>query len=418
VIGAFPTNNSYTSLDVVKRWNFIAQELEKYDISCSFSSDGDPRLLAGMKSLTDFGKSVHLDEVNVDVVCDINSKHKCIQDPIHLTNKLKNRLFDSANDIEIGGYPASINHVRILVETKGLKDQHKLNASDINSNDKTRDKMNAESTRKICTTEVIKLIEDNVIGSNGTVAYLQVMRAIYNAFIELDVNPLDRLYYGYFAISFMRIWRNNIPQTEKNNFITANVWTSLELNFTYLLDLVMNGKGHFTVIYNSQSCEELFRTLRSLSSFGLTEINFTVLECFEKINRVRKIQDISFDLKDIFKLRENQDKKSDKSHAKNVPIYEPCVAECKRVLEEAFKYAKAVCKKLKMKILEPCNPQHYLRKSAPTATSIQSPEINDYNLDINDMNILKIKNTFILDVESGKLFYLCILYMEPLINNL
>ena len=79
----------------------------------------------------------------------------------------------------------------------------------------------------------------------------------------------------------------------------------MEINYAFILNSVMKGVGHFAIIWNLQTCEELFRTLRSLTSSGLTEINFSILEALEMINRVKLIQNIAFDLRDEFQLTEN-----------------------------------------------------------------------------------------------------------------
>lgn len=401
VIGAFPTNNSYSSIDVINRWNFITRELDSFGITCSFSSDADPRLLGAMKSVTSFGDPSFLDNLDLKVMCDINSKMKCIQDPIHLTNNLKNRLYDGANDLQIGDFLATINHIQILVNLPNVsKDQHKLTYTDVNATDKSRDKMNSESTKKICTEAVINLLEQNVVGSEGTVAYLKLIRAIYNSFIELETSPLDRLYYGYLAVSFVRIWRNNISGNMKDNFITNSVWTSIEMNFVYLLELVMKGEGHLIVIWNSQTCEELFRTLRSLSTFGLTQINFTMLEAFEKINRVRKIQDIAFDLREAFMLVENEKLKSDRSYRHRVPSSEPSSLECQRVLKIAREDAQRICTILGMKNIEECPPEKYL-KSLDYHFQQQGHSSSE-EIEEASSGIIQIKNLKILDERSGK----------------
>lgn len=400
VIGAFPTNNSYTSSNVIDRWNYITAELEEFGISCVFSSDGDPRLLGAMKMLTGFGKLYSFDELNLSLICDIDAKSKCMQDSIHLTNKLKNRLFDSANDLEIGEFLATINHIRILMDNTS-KDLHKLANSDINANDSSRDKMNSESTRKICTNEVIELVENNVVGSSGTVAYLRMIRAIYNAFIELEISSIDRLYFGYYAICFIRIWRNNVSGNANDNFITNNVWTSIEINFVYLLDLVLKGDGHMSIIWNSQTCEELFRTLRSLSTYGLTEINFTLLEALEKINRVRQIQDLSYDLRDTFVLIENEKMKSDKSFKHKVPVYKPNITECKTALEKAKSDVELLCRQLKMQTIEECSPEIFLKSTI--LNTRQEVRGNDYETaSFDTSNIIQVKNLLILDEESGE----------------
>lgn len=199
----------------------------------------------------------------------------------------------------------------------------------------------------------------------------------------------------------MRIWRNNISGSVSDSFITNGVWTSMEMNFVYLLELVLKGKGHLCVIWNSQTCEELFRTLRSLSTFGLTQINFTMLEAFEKLNRVRKIQDISFDLRNKLELVENEKLKSDKSFKQRVPRYHPSLLECKRILKLANEEAQAMCKNLGMEKIEECSPEKFLKGldfNYNQKGNTSSKEIEEASAS----NILEIKNLKIVDEKSGK----------------
>ncbi|KAL7046017.1 hypothetical protein ACKWTF_002443 [Chironomus riparius] len=200
----------------------------------------------------------------------------------------------------------------MLVNHKDIsKNDHCLTISDVDSNDSTRDKMNTQSTRKICSSNIIDLLRCKISGSEGTCAYLQLILSIYKAYIEKETDPLNRLYHAYYAVSFIRRWRTDLDNKSCGDFLTSNVWTCVELNFVFLLSLILKGLGHIMIIWNSQPCEELFRTWRSLSSFGLTEINFSSLEVLEKINRIQILHDIAFDLRENFVLPENEKIKSD-----------------------------------------------------------------------------------------------------------
>jgi len=323
-----------------------------------------------------------------------------MQDNIHLANKLKNRLFDSANNLEIGDFCATINHVRMILDDSNYtSNDHLLNSSDVNTNDSTRDKMNFESTKKICTDEVINILSENIEGSQGTVAYIKIIRSILKAYIDVDVDPITRLYHAYFAVSFVRRWKSDLDyDVNENNFVTSNIWTCMELNFASLLNLVLKGQGDMVLIWNSQSCEELFRSLRSISSFGLTEINFNLLEGLEKINRVHKIQVLSHELKNIFQLPENLKKKSDRS-VLNIKVEQPSREDCKMVLEKASNDALELCKRLKMKKYSECDPSKYLNSTQTSRrkTNVLSNIEND-----EDTSIVKVKNMFFVDDDSGK----------------
>lgn len=400
VLGAFATDNSYTSADVVNRWNYIFNQLKSVGITARFASDGDPRLLGAMKALTNFGTKVTIDELNVSVICNQDSNIKCMQDSIHLANKLKNRLYDTAIDLKIGNYYATVNHLKMLIDSQDLsRSDHMLTYTDVNAGDTTHDKMNFDSTKKICTENIINLLQKFVEGSNGTVFYLRIIQSVFKAYIDPSTPLRLRLYFAFFSVSCIRRWRNSVDKGSSDSFVTTNVWTSLELNFAAILNLILNGQGHLSLIWNSQTCEELFRTLRSLTSSGLTEINFTLLEALEKMNRVKKIQQIAYDLREDFVLTENIKIKSDQSYFSSVSSANLSIEECREVLEEASNDAKKECESIGMKNVNEADPKIFLkpiRISTCHNSSIQTDESDDEST-----SIAKVQNFTFVDETSG-----------------
>jgi hypothetical protein len=351
-----------------------------------------------MKALTSFGEMREIENLNVSIICDLHSSFPCMQDAIHLSNKLKNRLYDTANDLEMGKSFATINHLKILVENVS-KDKHFLTHTDVSGSDQSRDKMNFDSTRKIAKDAVIDLLQEHVKGSEGTVSYLKLIRSVIRAYIDVDTPPLIRLFNAYYGVSFVRRWRNDIQGAAFDNFVTSNIWTCMELNFSFLLDLVLKGNSHLILIWNSQTCEELFRSLRSLTSFGLTEINFTLLEALEKINRVKKIHDIAFELRDTFELSENVKKKSDILLQNSIVENKPSIEACREILNEASQEAEEECKLLKMTNFSEVNPQKYLKKvrlTKPQEQSMNNTECEEQN------DVTKIKDIWFVEEYSGK----------------
>lgn len=395
-------------------------EFKKFELTAVFSTDGYPSLLAGMKGLTNFGRKFYHYNLVVPLMCDINSKHKCMQDSIHLLNKFKTRLMDTSNCLVLGDYVANMSFLRILLNNPHIsKNDHLLNNSDIGTFDSSKDKMNSRSTEKICEQFVIDLLKEHVEGSQGTAAYLQIMRNIHNAFINPTITPLERLYNAFFSLVFTRVWRENTKNGDSTNFITNNIWACLEINCAFLYDLVKSGNGHLVIVWNSQACEELFRTIRSMASHNLTQINFNMLEFLEKINRFEKVQSLSFELRDIFNLEENIKMKSDSSTV-NVPKYHPTLGECHDIISKAKEDALKLCEELKMKKLRECDPELFFRDSPTEPEDIEEHLINatgsglaqptEVTLEGNiqfvsqsGKSIIKIKNLFFLDEESGKL---------------
>jgi hypothetical protein len=422
ILAIYPTDNSFTGGDVKNRWKFFKNEMEKEDLIPLFSTDAFSSFLMAMKSVTSFGKQFFHQGLSVPLFCDISTAMKVMQDPPHFLNKFRNQLIERL--LKIGAKLASINHLKILVNNENIsKNDHLLNKSDIGTHDQSADKMNAKSTEKICSQKVIELLKQHVVGSEGTAAYLQIMRYLFDAFLEPTSTPLDRLYKAFVALIFIRVWRNNLEKKDSDFFITTQLWTCLELNCAFLYDLVVNGNGHLILVWNSQTCEETFRTLRSMTTHNLTQINFNLLEAFQKINRIEKIQELSHDLRDTFILEENLKLKSDVQSQLKIPISSPTLEECHFAISKAEKDAILICKNLQMKKLFPCNPEQYMKqKKSKNARQVHQEDDGDDdeeeqedleipepitldgnvdNLTYAEKKILKVKNLHFLDEISG-----------------
>jgi hypothetical protein len=306
------------------------------------------------------------------------------------------------------------------------KNDHMLNNADIGTYDTTADKMNAKSTAKICSQNVIDLLSEHVLGSEGTCAYLQLMRYLHDAFIEPSTSSLDRLYKAFYGLIFVRVWRNNLQKNESCFFISNQLWTCLELNVAFLYYLVKKGLGHLILVWSSQPCEEMFRTLRSLTSHNLTQINFNFLEAMQKLNRIEKIQEVAFELKDEFILEENLKLKSDVVKKHNISISHPTIHECHSEISRAYDDVIKTCEGLNMKKLFPCNPDKFLKKPPkrnlvnPSENVDESLSSNDEdddedfndevetveledveNIEVNERKIIKAKNIYFLDEDSS-----------------
>lgn len=384
IIAVFPTDNRYTTQIVISRWNEFKKLFKKHDINIRMSSDADPRLLGAMKKMSSFGKTYNIRGLCMPLLCDIDSDVKSLSDPFHLLNNFKNRMYDLTGKLKVGKFYVSMNFLKIMVNNPNVsKNDHLLSNQDIGTFDTTKDKMNTTSTRKICEPQVIELLKV-VPGSEGTVAYLQIMRAIYDAFIDPEKNDMERLYSGFWALSMIRRWRNNIEVGSREMFITNVNWACLELNVAYLYEMVKKGKGKFIIIWNSQYCEETFRTLRAMTPSGLTQINFTLMEALERLCRVQKMHEIATELKDIFTFPENIKMKSDISKNSVIRTEPPSLASCHATILKAHKDARALCKALGMNNLEECNPENFFKFSSSVDGEIEDPSTEEINEFIDD----------------------------------
>lgn len=116
----------------------------------------------------------------------------------------------------------------------------------------------------------------------------------------------------------------------KFNFITSNTYACIELNAHALIQAIRKFRDSeepelFLVwLFSSQPCEEFYATLRSMTSTFSTIVNFSILECQQRVRRADYICDSQFNLKDtiIFPRAQRKTKKATAS-----PVFYPTLPE-------------------------------------------------------------------------------------------
>lgn len=239
---------------------------------------------------------------NIDVLLDVNSEQNTsvIQDPIHIATKLRNRMLKASIVMPMGKKQVSISHIKILIHNVP-KDTHGLVASDIIP----EDRQNYGSFVKMTAPRVLSALESHVIDSEATVMYLRICIQITSAFTEIDLSPLDRIHLIWHSLYFIRAWRKWIESIEKysldKNFLSTNAFTCIELNAYGILHLIVKFRKmdapelFLTAFFQSQTCEQLFRQLRSMTSINWTKINFSLLEVLNQIGRIELQHNILFE---------------------------------------------------------------------------------------------------------------------------
>lgn len=175
-ISIFGTDNRFTYEDVIRRWNKI-QKLAS-DVGTTilgFSSDGDTRLLKSMNIKT---FSNHVTKENPE---NSTLQEMYVQDTVHIGTKLRTRLLKPGIVLPMGKYNASVSHLFQITE-QFSKDKHQLTNTDLNSDDK----MNFHAVEKICSPEVIQLLQ-NIEGGEGTIAYLEIMQDVLSAYLNKTI---------------------------------------------------------------------------------------------------------------------------------------------------------------------------------------------------------------------------------------
>lgn len=297
---AFGSDNSYSSDDVSKRWKYITNELKKIGINVlTISSDSDPRYNAAMRALSKlgYGQGVYAAWFSCDG--EIFGPF-FFQDTVHIGTKLRNFFLRTIwNELKLpfGKYYINWSHLNILLH-EFTKDEHQLTASVLNP----VDKQNFRSVLRMCDPKVILLLKQHVEGSEATALFLQMTRDIIDAFLDESLNPIQRIRKMWFSIFVVRIWRHFIishkKYTLKDNFLTSNCYTCLELNAHSMVMCMLhlqqiNRPDLFLPhMFESQPCESMFRQLRSFTSTFSTVTNCTVKEAISRISKIQLQNDI------------------------------------------------------------------------------------------------------------------------------
>lgn len=183
------TNNCFKYPDVLKRWMHTIQLLREYGITVfGIGSDGDPRLLKSMVSITDFATAPSTD-LGERFVMSLEPRVLLFQDTTHAVNRLRSKLFDRKRRLLIGSKVANVTHLDILVG-KISKDKHGLTYDDLHPTDL----MSFKPTEKVMSERVIKLLEEHVPDSEGTVVLLRSMSAFYRAYTDATLAPIESIF--------------------------------------------------------------------------------------------------------------------------------------------------------------------------------------------------------------------------------
>ncbi|CAH1114817.1 unnamed protein product [Psylliodes chrysocephalus] len=314
-----------------------------------YSSDGDSRLLRSMRINT----SLPLDEIekrrqtvfpkNWTWFCmDIKRENPCFfQDTVHIATKLKTRLFNPKVSMHIGNFVATIDHILYLVKNFS-KDQHLLTMSDL----RHEDKMNFLAADKICAPSVQSLLTKHVIGSEGTVLYLKIMRYSILGLLDKKISLNDRLYYLWFCVFFLRIWRKWIRKhklyTIKTNFLSSNCYLCIELNAHSLIHLILQFQNFelpsdifLPWLMSSQCCEKLFRSTRSMTSTFSTIVNFSIKDLLHRVDRIQIINNTTKDLSGILEFPREDRKNKISNEQGRVNVEEDILMFSKENIKDA-----------------------------------------------------------------------------------
>lgn len=346
---SYGSDNVYSSHDVKNRWQYIVGELQKVGIKVlGISSDSDPRYNAAMRELSHLG-------------CETDKKYKWFtcgikmtppfyfQDTVHIATKLRNllmRTISKPEKIPFGKYFIDWHHLETLLETFP-KDEHQLTASVLNP----VDRQNFSSALRMCHPKVIEMLRKHIEGSDGTAFFLQMIRDFIEAYMIRELTPLNRVRNMWYSLFVIRIWRAFIVSkkkmyTLKDNFLTSNSYTCIEMNAHSLVFSLIYLKENDQAdlfkphLYESQPCEATFRKLRSFTSTYSTVANCTVKESNSRISKIQLQNDIIFGTLPQFKYPRLGPADISSNEAMRLPTKEEIIKVILQCQREAIETAK------------------------------------------------------------------------------
>lgn len=399
---AFGNNLKYTTQDIIKRWNYITEELRKIKINViNISSDSDPKFNSAMRknSLIGMGSNlfgnVEWFSSGVQISSD-SIKPFHAQDTPHILSKMKNRLLKSDQSKEI--YPfgkkyfISVHHIKELIK-KIPKDQHQLTLYDLDGTDR----QNVSSALRLCSPDVTQLLRKEIPESEGTAKYLDIMHDIVDAFMSKTLKPLERVRKIWYSVFLLRIWRLYVSSNKQinveTNFLTQNCYACVEINaHNLVLMLLFLKKVNMPNLFqpwhfNSQPCESFFRTLRGYSPVYSTVVSCSIKEMLERVKKIQLQNDIAktsnFDFPRVKRAYESKklNETTTINYLHDLPTLDNILDQIEQCKKDALNYAiqmKLISKKNSTIELD-CKLQASILKKVPLVEENQiekGPDIN------------------------------------------
>lgn len=291
---AFGSDNRYTTSDVSKRWKYIEGELLKVGISVlMWSSDSDPRYNSAMRELSQLNSRT--EKYISWFACNESTCSFYSQDTVHIGTKMRNfflRTIWNEEKLPFGKYYINWNHLKFLL-CNFSKGEHQLTATVLNP----IDKQNFASVLRMCHPRVTNLLKYHVSDSEATVVFLNIMRDVIDSYLDQHISPLERIRKMWYPLFIIRIWRKFIKTHKqynlKDNFLTANCYSCLELNAhslvlcIFYLQKINRPDLFLPYLFESQPCESMFRQLRSFSSTFSTVTNCSIKEALSRISKIQ-----------------------------------------------------------------------------------------------------------------------------------
>lgn len=133
-LGMYSTNNKFKANNVASKIQTMRKELESRGIKLLlYGTDGDTKFICAQKKLANFGNLTnYLGVTLAGNSFELEEKKQFFfsQDPYHIAKKMKNQMFDPANNLTLGKFHITRAHLVVMAK-KYPPNQHGLSKSDL-----------------------------------------------------------------------------------------------------------------------------------------------------------------------------------------------------------------------------------------------------------------------------------------------
>lgn len=399
---AYGSDNKYTAADVCNRWDHIREELAALGIkSWSNGSDSEPRFNSAMRQRSMLGQSGFLPMKWFSAA---KTDSYDFQDPIHIATKSRNRFLRTNLNRKLMPFGRnnfiSVSHLYFIIKYY-RKDRHELSNSTLNP----VDKQNFKSVEKMYNEKVLRLLTMCVQNSRATVQYLEMIRDIIDAFRDQTLAPEERVRKIWYRVFILRLWRRFILNHKsyhlKENFLTMNCYSCIELNAHSLIKIILHlreiNKPELFLphLFGSQQCESIFRQMRSMTSTFSTIANCSTKEALSRLSKIQLQNDIMQMTSGSFKYP-RLGTNTDNSNIFPLPslnqicnVIEQCAADA---IELALDFNLITSDELNEEDLLYCKIRPILNPPQMKITTDTKPLIHKKPLKISDFNGITLQN--------------------------
>lgn len=353
----YGTNGGEKAETIVVRNKYIFGQAKSRDLlAVGYASDGLSPQLRSMQMVSGIPNlDSNCPEIHKWWFCaDWKPDYLNIQDPQHIGTKMYRALVSRIMPVGEG-----VACQGVLLDMIKSSDRGSCGLSIADIEVKNKDQMDFSIVKKVSSARVI----DNLTNEEeiATKLYLKLIHHIIRAYIDADTEAEKRVEHALIVMFFCRMWKDDLQMeidekkkcrnkrqsdfkpTIKDNFITSNVHTSIEINAHNLVLFLVycRDSGHpeyfLVYLFNSQQNEHFFRFLRSCTSIKITQIVANLATCLQKSKRMRVLEDIFTNIDPTeFNMTSRINTKLDKV---NVPSKLPTDQEINEIAKNAWKIA-------------------------------------------------------------------------------